>query len=220
MACPAAEHAPCGGAEAAPLQHACRVSRRGALSVDPLTPQVTLEQPEHCLSAMPAPCEERLDIVEPDSGRHRCSLLSDRPSKRRAHRPEPLRSCAAPLRKSRSCHAAAHSDASPFAGSPSSGDPAWVLATRLIVQFEQQPGSLRSGNDFPIHARQCALERPQQVQARTTASLSDANERPDSANPAQGRHRDDAGSAQRRGGLGSQARQRRKLRQALRRWLR
>lgn len=89
MACPAAEHAPCGGAEAAPLQHACRVSGRGALSVDPLTPQVTLEQPEHCLSTMPTPGGERLDVVEPDSGRHRCSLLSDRSSKRRAHRPVP-----------------------------------------------------------------------------------------------------------------------------------
>ena len=87
MARPAAEHAPCGGAEAAPLQHACRVSHYGALSLDPLTPQVTLEQPEHCCSRMPALCGERLEFVEPDSGHHRCSLLRDRSSKERVHRP-------------------------------------------------------------------------------------------------------------------------------------
>jgi len=50
MGCPAGGHAPCGGAGAAPLQSACQVSRRGALSVAPLTPQVTLEQPEHFVS--------------------------------------------------------------------------------------------------------------------------------------------------------------------------
>ena len=46
MACPAGGHAPCGDAGTAPLHNACRVSRHGALSVDPLAPQVTLEQPE------------------------------------------------------------------------------------------------------------------------------------------------------------------------------
>ena len=60
MACPAGGHAPCGGAGAAPLQSAHRVNRRGALSVDPLAPQVTLEQPEHFLSTMPAPGSDRL----------------------------------------------------------------------------------------------------------------------------------------------------------------
>lgn len=47
MACPPGGHAPCSRSGAAPLQIACRVSGRGALSVDPLAPDVTLEQPEH-----------------------------------------------------------------------------------------------------------------------------------------------------------------------------
>lgn len=46
---------PCRGAGAVPLQNACRVNSCAALSVDPLAPPVTLEQPEHCLSTMPAP---------------------------------------------------------------------------------------------------------------------------------------------------------------------
>jgi len=44
MACTAGGHAPCGGAGAAPLQNACRVNGRRALSVDPLAPHVTLDQ--------------------------------------------------------------------------------------------------------------------------------------------------------------------------------
>jgi len=54
MACPAGGHARCGGPGAPPLQSARRVSGRVALSVDPLAPQVTLEQPGF-LSTMPAP---------------------------------------------------------------------------------------------------------------------------------------------------------------------
>lgn len=46
MACPAAEHAPCGRAGTASRRNACRVDRCGAFSLDPSTLQVTLEQPE------------------------------------------------------------------------------------------------------------------------------------------------------------------------------
>jgi len=70
MASSARGHPPCGGTGTAPLQNACRVSRRGTLSVDHLAPQVTLEQPEHCLSTIPAPDRHRRRRMSTDCHRH------------------------------------------------------------------------------------------------------------------------------------------------------
>ena len=65
---------PCDGAGAAPLQIACRVNGRGALSVDPLARHVTPEQPEQCRSTMPPlgrDCQFGVDPVSSQSLRRR-----------------------------------------------------------------------------------------------------------------------------------------------------
>jgi hypothetical protein len=87
MACPGAGHAPCGDAGAALLQNDCGVSRRGVHSVDLLALQVTLEQPELCLSTMPTPArhgrgERQLISTAFSDGRFKAMSSAVRPSSR------------------------------------------------------------------------------------------------------------------------------------------